>query len=123
MSRHQEENTSPAVEADRQIATIIARYTVEPQQQSTLIHQLQQHHNQHLQLASWWHSTSLLRGMEGTRVVAYFQVKKADDNATVLMNSLETIGSPYAASDVHLYTVDWIAKNGNHANPPNSSNG
>ena len=110
MSRRQGENASPMIEANRTIATIIARYTVEPQEQLPLVHLLQQHHYHQLQSAPEWLSTSLLRGVEGTRVVAYLQVKKTDDTAA-LAQRLESVGSPFAASDVHLYTVDWITKN------------
>jgi len=112
MSRRQrelEEDASPTIAADRTIATIIARYTVEPQEQSTLIHRLHQQHDQQLQSVLGWRSTSVLRGVEGTRVVAYLQVQKTDDAAAaVLARSLAAVGSPFAACDVHRYTVDWV---------------
>jgi antibiotic biosynthesis monooxygenase (ABM) superfamily enzyme len=105
----QEERASPTIAADRTIATIIARYTVEPQEQLPLTHQLQQQLDQRLHSAPGWLSTSLLREVDGTRVVAYLQVQKAgDDAAATLAQSLATVGAPYAACDVHQYTVDWV---------------
>jgi heme-degrading monooxygenase HmoA len=107
----QEGDASATIEADRTIATIIARYTVEPQEQTTLIHRLQQQHDQLLQSVPGWRSTSVLRGVDGTRVVAYLQVQKTDDAATaVLAQQLATVGSPFASCDVHRYTVDWVAQ-------------
>jgi heme-degrading monooxygenase HmoA len=112
MSRRQGENGSPTIEADRTIDTILARFTVEPHQQSALIHRLLHYHEQHVQSAPGWLSTSLLRGVQGTRVVAYLQVQKADDDtAAVLPHGLAAMGSPVAPSEVHLYTVDWITTN------------
>jgi hypothetical protein len=111
VSRCLGEYATPTIEADRTIATIIARYTVEPQEQLTLIHRLQQHHEQHLQPAPGWLSTSLLCGMEGTRVVAYLQVQKADGDTAGLAQGLASVSSPFAACDVHQYTVDWITEN------------
>jgi hypothetical protein len=100
------------IEADRSIVTIIARYTVEPQEQLSLIHRLQQHHDQHLQSTPGWLSTSTLRGEDGTRVVAHIQVQKTDDDtAAVLARSLATVDSPFAACDIHQYTVDWVTQN------------
>ena len=121
MSRRQGEHATSRIEADRTIATIIARYiatiiaryTVEPQEHLPLIHRLQQQHEQHLQSAPGWLSTSVLRGVEGTRVVAHLQVQKTDDDAGAagLAPGLASVDSPFAACDVHQYTVDWITEN------------
>lgn len=109
MSWRQGKNSSPAIEADRTIATIVARYMAEPQEQLPLIHRLQQHHEQYLQSAPGWRSTSLLRGVDGTHVMAYLQVQNTDDGAAAgVAHSLAAVGSPVAASDVRQYTVDWI---------------
>jgi hypothetical protein len=110
MSRRQGKHASPTIEADRTVATIIARYTVEAQDQLALVHLLQQHHEQALQSAPGWLSTSVLQATNGTRVLVYLQVKKTgDDTAAALAHSLETVCPPFAASDVQVYTVDWLS--------------